>query len=660
MSRIIFESLFISHFSIIEEATIPLNNTGLCSITGEILDSEWGAELGKFEACIESNGAGKSSIPEAFYFAITGDSFHSNTVFLDLIHRFLGSPAIVELSGIKNEQKFKIRRVLSTKTKRSSKVEHTLEFYIDNDKIHQLANSIAQTQEKIYEFLGTNPLLLLNSRVFGQGSISSFTQVNDRQKKILIDQLAGSGICERLNKVAKKLLSETVANLTTQNIETLNFQNQTTILQEEINNLKQKHQTFLWEIEKSLLTYEQSLAKVDERIKDITMLIAKQEHEKDGTFVMFQGGEQLDLSMTELTKSYSELHLFINEGVARRTGFEKQKEVLISKRDNLLKLIRMYLNGQGECPTCKQPLGVERFSVIEQYTMAEMKNLEQEFTSTETSLLEAKFILTELLSKKTNIEQQIKEINKKTTEIQGFKSNFDKLESLIQSSQQRLQDTVTEKGSILQQIEIERKKQSPYTDLLAGKIGQMDTIKQNLDSKQGTMVQLEEDKQYYGLLVRALDKDGIPLLISKDVLGVINQILQKYTNRILGPDFHMQYLINEKAKSEEIYLEVTNPKGGATYWRQSKGERKKIDLCQMFALGNFAEQQNKCNFNVKFFDEVFAELDDVSAEKILGIIKEDSTDSKFIITHKGVLRDEFKKWIKVRKIGTNATVLCNI
>jgi len=174
MALVEFENIHIENFSSITTADIPLAGTGLCLIAGMINGDQ-----------DRSNGSGRTSLGEALYYGITGDFFEASTKNVDVINRFQKDPMKIVITGNKMEVPFKIARILK---KSGKSVLHTLEFYIDNEP--QQSTGIPETQEQINTFLGTTPLLLLNSRMFGQGEISSFTRVDDRHKKIIIDNMA--------------------------------------------------------------------------------------------------------------------------------------------------------------------------------------------------------------------------------------------------------------------------------------------------------------------------------------------------------------------------------------------------------------------------------------------------------------------------------------
>jgi len=69
--------------------------------------------------------------------------------------------------------------------------------------------------------------------------------------------------------------------------------------------------------------------------------------------------------------------------------------------------------------------------------------------------------------------------------------------------------------------------------------------------------------------------------------------------------------------------------------------------------------QDKSNFNVEFFDEVFAELDNHTSELFLDLIFEGDTDNIFIITHKDMCKEYFRNKVTVKKKGSISTVDVN-
>lgn len=663
MSQINFEKLYINRFSCIEEAVIPLDTADLCCIEGKVYNEESSTELPE-QLHQRSNGAGKSSIVEAFYFCLTGEFFDSDTVLASVINRFSGSPAEVILTGTKEDTDFIIKRSLDAKSKRS-KVNHNLEFTIGDQKVHEQTNSISQTQERINEYLGINSLLLLNSKIFGQGDISSFTKVNDRHKKIIIDNLVGVGICDKLCKIAKSTLSEVTTTMTTINIELMGEQNNLERERQEISKLIEKEQNWKTELEKELngkITYISNLDNKirSEQNKIVALEVQKSQHNEIPS-------EQITNLESETEKA-QQIQMVITQKIeeveVKRNELEKTKNYCLGEVSSILtsskKLTKLYKEGDKKvCPTCMQELSLSSYeSIMPQFTKGQ-EEINTKLEKYETEIKIENATINKYREAKKELEEKLKDIALKIKELRKLVEEEQQVNKEIEKTKIVIEGIEKEKRVIQESLQTVKDKSCPYAEMIEGRKIRTVELEEGIKDKKNQIKDLETEQQYYNFLVKAFDKTGIPQLISSDVLKVLNRILKKYKDKILGEKFEANYEMKQKKNGEEIYLNIINPDGGDGYSRQSKGEKRKIDLCQMFSISDFAQMQNKCNINTTFYDEIFSELDVYSCEIILDIIKNQSVKSKFIVTHKDILKDAFKNKITVEKIGNVSTVKVN-
>lgn len=667
MSKIVFDKLQIEYFSCIKYGSISLNNVGLCAIEGRVYDEEEIEEenvVKYINDYARSNGAGKSSIVESFYFGVTGEFFDNDTTLLSVINRFSNKPAVIRITGYRDETQFMILRTVHCKSKRSKKAEHTLEFEIGDDKIHEKTNSIIQTQERINEFLGISPLLLLNSRIFGQGDISSFTAVNDRQKKIIIDNLVGIGVCDRLYKTTTKSLTEITTAMTAISIELLNVQKLNDTIYNEYVDLKGKDAEWEKIREEEITVVEKKIKETGDKLLGFKKVISACDMSKEELVTMIkdinsikeelQKAEILLVPIEEKINYYNEERIKLDRESNYYLGIQQRIETEIVGVQKLFKD-----EGKQICPTCHQNLEQKNYERIKQKQQSELDETLKAFNQHKKGIEGADKSYKEWKKLKVILDQKIQTLKNDIEKAEVVNKKVEDVENKKQRATQATETLEIEYKNIIEEKEKILQKPSPYQSLIADKKKQLSDFRTDIKDKATKIEKLEKDKKYLTLLNKAFNKDGIPRLISNDVLKVLNRLLKKYQSRILGEGFEIEYKMRERRKNEEICLQVSNPKGGQGYSRQSKGEKRKVDLCQMFAISDFARMQNRCDINVLWLDEVFSELDIHSCEIVLDIIKEHPANSKFIITHKNMFKDEFRSRIYVEKRNQLSTVTAN-
>jgi DNA repair exonuclease SbcCD ATPase subunit len=645
MSKVVFTSLDIHNFSIITSVYIPLNIPGITIIDGPI-------------------GTGKSSILEAFYFCISGDFFETSSTFKSVMNRFTKKPMKLTLTGRKGDIPFVIYRTMKLKSPKSPEIKHILEFYVNGESLHAKVSSTTQIQNAILEFLDIDPLLLFNSKIFGQGDISSFTKVNDRKKKIILDKLVGLGICDKAYKIATTMLTDVNTTLTSLDIELSTLSIRVKELTTEIEDLISKQKDWNNLPVDDNKSSKDKITAIQEEIKHHQIKISELSSAKKELVISLQDSESIKEKIGKLKTFLPPVTKKIEIANTTRIDIDRKKNFVIGKLSTLvtdIKRLEQFLNAgkSTKCPTCYSIIDPE---VIEK-ALQEFKNNKNKIDITievyKTEIENAEQEHNKWTKQKNEIDKAVTSLNSKLLTIQNLEMTINEISKRIETHNKNIKDkkAVIE---LLQEPVNSSPKTCPYTELIANKSQELEEKIKIVDEKREKMTQLETRKQYLTILAKAFNNSGIPQLISKDVLKVLNMLMGNYKNRLLGEDFYLQFKTRLARDNEEIYPDVVNPCGGEGYYRQSKGEKRKIDLCQMFALSDFAKMQGKCDINLMLFDEVFSELNHSESEAVLEVIKEYPVTSKLIISHKDLFKEEYSNVIKMRKEGNLSIADVNI
>ena len=166
---------------------------GLLLLTGENRDSE-GAT---------SNGSGKSGVPEALYYCLTGKTLRGIS-HDDVINRTTGDNCLVRGVFEADREEYEIIR-----TRKHSTLGTALSFTRKQGKKDEslTADSMPETQKVIDKTFGFDHEILPVTAIFGQGA-SSFVEFKDSARKGLLTKILGYDFLDDLLEETKSRIKE--------------------------------------------------------------------------------------------------------------------------------------------------------------------------------------------------------------------------------------------------------------------------------------------------------------------------------------------------------------------------------------------------------------------------------------------------------------------
>lgn len=144
------------------------------------------------------NGSGKSSIFQSIFFCLTGET--SKKLTIDNVVKYGETHMYLELSFSQGDKDFVIVR------ERKDKVSD-LSVLINNVSFKK--NTIAETQQLIYEILGVSKDELFLFSYFDSLNYQSFAQLTDSQKYSVISKLSSTDILDTMRNLLKEKISTT-------------------------------------------------------------------------------------------------------------------------------------------------------------------------------------------------------------------------------------------------------------------------------------------------------------------------------------------------------------------------------------------------------------------------------------------------------------------
>lgn len=572
MKHVNFKNLTIKNFLSVGEKPVEVTfKPGLNIITGVNKDKE-----------DRRNGVGKSTVADALYFAIFGNTLRE-----------------INAKYIKNnltEGKVKVAldfEIVSNNVVSEIYVERTLnpaKVFLKINGEDKTRDSIANTNAYIESLLSTNADIFQNCVTLTINNTIPFMGKKKGDKRKFIESIFNLEVFSRMSDRLKSDINE-VKN---------SYNNEFTrlsTLQSNYNNLNNQSESFEEDRRNRLEKYlkrkkdnNAELAVIEDYLrefKDVTIAPIKEK--------IVTANENLKKADAKINEFYTKI---------------SQKETEINHLNNRYKTIG---TKEDKCPVCARSILDHDRDHIDSEKLRIRNEIEQ--TKTEKSNLEKE--LTQFDAVKAFICKQISDLNKKLKEAEleqvKYKNNLERKEQL--------------KGwlnTLDDDISAVSKQENTFNKLV-------------LDSK--TSITESETKIE---TIKNLSKvlDNVKFVVSEEGVKsyIIKKILQLFNNKIA---YYLSKLDSNCILTFDEYFEekIINDKGiECSYNNFSGAEKKTIDLACLFAFMDIRRLQGDVAYNVCLFDELLdSSFDEKGVELVLDVLKDRSdvySECCYIISHR--------------------------
>ena len=572
MKKVNFNKLSIVNFLSVGEEPVTVEfNKGLHVITGKNKDKP-----------DRRNAIGKSTIADALYFAIFGETLRE--LKKDLIPNNLtnGKTHIeldFELDSPRGKNNYKIIRTLSP-----SKV------LIFKDGVDRTRDSIKNTTVYINRVLSASPSIFQNCVIMTVNNAVPFMAKNKIEKRKFIEDIFGMEV----------------------------FSTMLTALRNEYNELSRDHDTQLTkleEIEKAYKNYEDQKQRIlqtrkEKKEKYLTRqknnTKEKEELKKELQTVQEVDVKQIQSNISSLEEGVSDCDLKIEvnlEAVARK------KAIAESRKDTYQKIG----TDDEKCPVC-------------------LRSIEDH---------DAVHITEEKNKLKKYIVEVVGDIKEITKNLQTLRERKNKLQTAINSRKNTLSEgklQLQNKENIIQRAtQLDRWQKELKDDLKSIKSTETDFDTLIIDTKQRVDELEQKVKEYRDALAKldivkyVVSEEGVKSYIVNKLLDLLNSKLLHYLKRL---DSNSICIFNEYFEEE-----ILNEKNKVcSYFNFSGAERKSIDLACLFTFSDIRRLQGGVQYNIAIYDELFdSSFDEKGIELITRILQdrvEELDECAIVISHR--------------------------
>lgn len=572
MKYVTFHQLKIKNFLSIGNDPVVIDMTkGVHIITGLNKDKE-----------DRRNGVGKSTIADAIYFAIFGNTIRE--IKKEFISNNLTNGVCqVELSfnvnSSRGNDEFVIIRSLNP-----SKLN------IFKNGVDKTRDSIANTNEYIEAVLSSTPEIFQNCVIMTVNGTLPFMAKGKVEKRKFIEQIFNLQVFSNMLSLVRDDHNKITKTFDLESAKLNEIQNSVKLLQTQKDNKDKELQRKINESNSSIVANNALIEKLNKNLNEISSIdITPKQKEID------------DVSKA-IDKVAEKLEKLVVEGTEISSTIKQYKQKLDTAGTD-----------EDVCPTCLRPINQhDREHVIQQ-----KENLNTFITEDTKKLDKTKENIIDLRDKQNKLKNYLSELNKEVNnlklKIENSKLIQSKIDGLIQ-----LNETI-EKSVNAYCID-----NTSFDTLIAEANLRLNIIKQEIDTIKKSLNLLDAVKF-------VVSEEGVKSYIVKKILQNFNSKLAHYLKRL---DSNSICIFNEYFEEE-----ILNEKGKiCSYNNFSGAERKAIDLACLFSFMDMRRAQGDVHYNFSIYDELLdSSLDEKGVGLVLDILKERCekyNECIFIISHR--------------------------
>ena len=573
MKHVNFKKLKIQNFFSVGETPVEIDfQPGLHVITGINKDR-----------IDRKNGVGKSTIADAFYFAIFGKTIRDITKKELIVNNLTDGTCAVSLTFdiISPEETGHYKIVRQLKPSRLS---------LEKDGVDITRDSIINTTDYIGKLICANGEIFKNCVVMTANNTIPFMGQKTLMKRKFIENIFSLEVFGEMLKLARNDYNEIKKD----------YDLQLTRLEEKNYSLEN------YKIQRDNINKERAdkLTKYKDRLRDNKNNIKSLKDKLEKI-------HQLDSEPVE--KKLKEINNGVEKIDQRITAQVENCAVLKTNIQRDEQDYNKIGTDEDTCPTCLRQIEDSDRNCIHSSKEA----LKNKIADKKTELVKC----AEAIRKLSDIKEKLADLRVKTrTKLEKIKLDLNS-RSNIETNIAQYEEWVQ---TLILDIESIRANNTDTDDLIKLTIEGVDELSRSVD-KCREMLNIID----YGKFI--VSEEGVKAYIVKQILQLFNSRLAFYLKKM---DANCICMFNEYFE-EEI---INDNNKLCSYYNFSDGERKNIDLACLFTFADARRMQGNVAYNVSFFDELYdSSLDTKGVELVNEILNdrvEQNKECVFVITHR--------------------------
>ena len=538
---------------------------------------------------IGHNGAGKSTVMFAIYFALFGKSFNGTNK-PEMINRINNGDLQAKIEFENKGVHYIIERGLKpTHIKILRNYEEIL-----------LDSSLPNIQKYIENhILELNEMLFRQMFMIGMGNFKSFFTLPLASRREIFERIVGLNVFSAMRKKVHLMSKDFKDGLEQNELTESQYQTRIELLQDQIKrtqDFKPFEQEVVDDYSNEILKIEEEEKQLNEKLFDETPL----KNEK----------KTLESKISSIKDAMDK------EILASKIKFNDNKKI---------KKEITFIESHDVCPYCTQ-------SILETFKNEKIQKLNLEIEETDTFIKESAL-------KCNNEKQKIEEIQVK------IKSINDKLDQNreIRNAIQRCDTNIKHYKNLIHQHHNNKNKSENYSEEIISNItNEISEIETEVEKVLSERTSIKKNLKINDTMEFVLSDDGFKRYVYSNFLPLLNQFV---TENLKFFDFSMNFYLDANL-NENFYEKIGENISFSTF---SNGEKQIVELAFLFGLQRFLEEIYNFSCNYQFFDELFdTSLDSNKLYYLMNFLRT-LNKNIVIISHNPSVNENFDRLYRVTK-----------
>lgn len=636
-------TLKIENFMAVGAAQLVMADRGLVLIQGENND----------ETSAESNGAGKSSIPDALCWCLFGTTARGEEGD-KVVNRTAGKGTMVQVRVEDGPRTYVITRFRKHKTGKN-RLAVDLE---DGPNVTDLSKGTDKlTQPVVDQIIGCSYEVFRGAIYAGQEQMPDLPGMTDKALKMLIEEAAGATVLEAAYKEANSRLNTAKAGLEVHEAARKRSQSLLEVEELQATELEAKAGAFETNRASRVTAHQANARSYVERATRCKTALAGTTSKADVLTAIAACESAIGAVESERAEE--------RRLAAQLTTAQLETARIVREHENLADDLRRRkaahdaLDHQVGCPcgSCNRPFTEADIAPAKKIAYDEMREL-----------------ATKLAAVRAQREAALSAQQERTDALDAFRASMTSV-SEKQDERANLQVVLAEIEKVEREQaewarkardEVERMKEvkaeaNPFTALIQTAKEKVAARQKEIADQALALSTAEVGVKEAELVAKVFSPAGVRAYLLDEVTPFLNTQTATYLGTLSDGNITATWTTLVKDSKgdlrEKFAIEVTTATGGETFKGISGGEKRKVRIACALALQDLVARRASKPIELFIGDEIDDALDAAGLERLTMILEEKARErgSVFIISHND-LKDWVSNTITVKKVGGKATI----